>query len=238
MKPKPTEFDENGEPESNDEWLQLTEEDIERATRLQRATPSEGDAGVITITSEDVAPAEDDAITTGTPIAITVDDLRPAPSQSQATPSIARLEQLMFHLVNTTRQHHLPGFVGTATLVWHEKLAAVARQHSADMLRRQYVSHVTPERVTVAQRLRYNGISYVACGENIGIVYGTAAHSEQGVHDIHNAFMSQPRKLTNHRGNLLNPIWTHVGIGFAYNPDGSLVVTQNFISAPAKRLRE
>jgi uncharacterized protein YkwD len=50
--------------------------------------------------------------------------------------------------------------------------------------------------------------------------------------------MSQPRSLTNHRGNLLNPIWTHVGIGVAYNPDGALVVTENFISAPAQRLRE
>ena len=55
--------------------------------------------------------------------------------------------------------------------------------------------------------------------------------------EIHQAFMNQPRSLTNHRGNILNPIWTHAGIGIAYNPDGSLVVSQNFISAPGRRLR-
>jgi uncharacterized protein YkwD len=81
--------------------------------------------------------------------------------------------------------------------------------------------------------LNAHGVRFFACGENIGVVYGENSHIVQGAHDIHNAFMNQPRGLSNHRGNILNPIWTHVGIGVAYNPDGALVVTQNFISAPA-----
>lgn len=218
-----------------EDWLQLTEDDIERAHRLLRDEPATPDA--ITITSDDLAPPEEEAAS-GELISITDEDLLPAQAQVRPEVSVSRLEQLMFHLVNGTRQHHLPGFVGTATLVWRDDLAVAARQHSADMLQRQYVAHVTPEGTTVAQRLRHNGISYLACGENIGIVYGAAAHSERGAYDIHNAFMKQPRSLTNHRGNLLNPIWTHVGIGIAYNPDGALVVTQNFISAPARRLRQ
>lgn len=218
-----------------EDWLQLTEDDIERAHRLLRNEPATPDA--ITITSEDLDPPQEEA-EPGELIAITAEDLQPAQAQPQPEVSVSRLEQLMFHLVNGTRQHHLPGFVGTAKLVWREDLAATARQHSADMLQRQYVAHVTPEGTSVAQRLRRSGISYLACGENIGIVYGAAAHSERGAYDIHNAFMKQPRSLTNHRGNLLNPIWTHVGIGIAYNPDGALVVTQNFISAPAHRLRQ
>lgn len=219
-----------------EEWIQLTDDDIERARRHLREDPPT--PGVITITSDEVtAPAEEET-TAAALISITEDDLRPAAAQPEPAFDISRLEQLMFHLVNATRQHHLPGVIGFASLTWEPQLAAVARQHSVDMLQRQYVAHVTPEGTTVAQRLRRNGVSYLACGENIGIVYGRAAHSDRGVHDIHNAFMSQPRKLTNHRGNLLNPIWTHVGIGFAYNPDGALVVTQNFISAPSRRLRE
>jgi uncharacterized protein YkwD len=98
------------------------------------------------------------------------------------------------------------------------------------MLRRGYVDHTSPEGVKVAKRIDQSHIAYVACGENIGIVYGAASHSEQGVYEIHNAFMNQPRRLTNHRGNLLNPIWTHVGIGAAYDESGSLFITQNFIS--------
>ncbi len=138
----------------------------------------------------------------------------------------------MFRLVNEERQKHLPRWLGTHSLQWHDGLAAVARGHSTDMLQRQYVEHKCPDGVTSARRIERYGIRYIACGENIGIVYGEASHSAQGIYDIHKAFMNQPRSLTNHRGNLLNPVWTHVGIGAAYKPDGSLVVTQNFISAP------
>ena len=220
-----------------DEWIQLTEEDVERARQMAREEPPE--PAVITITPQEIAEeAPPPPMTlTGEPLTVTANDLQPAGPQETSAGGIRRLEQLMFRLLNATRRHHLPGWVGTAELTWHEELAAVSRQHSADMLRRQYVAHVTPEGVTAARRLQRRGVHYVACGENIGIVYGETAHNEQAVHDIHNAFMNQPRRLTNHRGNLLNPIWTHVGIGIAYNPDGALVATQNFISAPARRLR-
>ena len=232
-----------------DEWLQLTEEDVERARRLARKESPEPE--VLTIRPEELpdesaqAAAQEAAqeaargpvTLTGEPITVTADDLRPAAPQETAARKIQRLERLMFRLLNATRQHHLPSWVGTAELRWHDDLAAVSRQHSADMLRRQYVAHVTPEGITAAQRLQRRGVRYVACGENIGIVYGEAAHDERAVHDIHNAFINQPRSLTNHRGNLLNPIWTHVGIGIAYNPDGALVATQSFISAPGRRLR-
>ena len=219
-----------------DDWVQLTDEDIERAQRLLRETPPTPD--VLTITQDDLAEeARPRQVAAGEPIVITLDDLKPAGPQETPGADIARMEQLMFQLINGTRNHHLPSAWPTATLLWHDGLAAVSRQHSADMLRRQYVAHVTPEGITAAKRLQRRAISFVACGENIGIVYGAAAHSEQAVHDIHNAFMNQPRSMTNHRGNLLNPIWTHVGVGIAYNPDGALVATQNFISAPGARLR-
>jgi uncharacterized protein YkwD len=218
-----------------DEWLQLSEEDIERATRLTRAQPPM--PGVITITADDLATQGAREPVAGEPLVISAADLAPAGPEPQADPNISEFERLMFRLVNETRRRHLPAWIGTTELVWHDGLAAASRQHSADMLRRQYVAHVTPEGVTAAQRLDRASIGYVACGENIGIVYGEAAHGSRAVVEIHNAFMNQPRSLTNHRGNLLNPIWTHVGIGIAYNPDGALVATQNFISAPGARLR-
>ena len=73
--------------------------------------------------------------------------------------------------------------------------------------------------------------------DNIGVFYGDDALSLRAIKEIFDAFMNQPRSLTNHRGNILNPVWTHVGIGIAHNPAGSLVATQNFISAPAARIR-
>ncbi|MCA9938975.1 MAG: CAP domain-containing protein [Anaerolineales bacterium] len=231
-----------------DDWLQLTEEDIARAHRLTRAQPPMPD--VVIITPADMTPPSTPSTVPGgdeTPalraaptaptLRITLDDLTPAPPQAQPDPELRRLEQVMFALLNQARQMHLPGWLSTGQLTWQDELANIARGHSQDMLQRQYVAHVTPEGVTAAQRLDQGHIRYLACGENIGIVYGEASHGEQGLHEIHDAFMNQPRSLSNHRGNLLNPIWTHVGIGIAYSRDGTLVVTQNFISAPAARLR-
>lgn len=218
----------------DDDWLQLTEEDIDRAHMLTRQNPPAPD--VITITSDDIpaveAPAAGEAI-----ISITADDLAPQAPQSNTTEALRQLEEYMFQLLNGARHEHLPRWLGTARLTWHDGLAAVARGHSLDMLRRQYVAHVSPEGVTVAQRIERSRIAYVACGENIGVFYGDAAGSQTAIDEIHEAFMNQPRSLTNHRGNILNPVWTHAGVGIAYNPDGSLVVSQNFISAPGRRLR-
>jgi uncharacterized protein YkwD len=217
-----------------DEWLQLTEEDIARAHQLvrqQSPTPE-----VITITQDDIS-KERTGSKESAVLSITYDDLNPTDSQATTTAELEALEQLMYDLINRVRKSHLPSFVGTANLTWNNGLAAVARGHSADMMRRQYVAHVTPEGVTAARRIENYRIRYVACGENIGIVYGESAHSAQAIHDIHNAFMNQPRSMTNHRGNILNPVWTHIGSGIAYNEDGSLVATQNFISAPLDRLR-
>ena len=119
-------------------------------------------------------------------------------------------------------------------LQWHPLLARTARLHANDMLERRYVAHITPEGTTVANRLDRQGISYLACGENIGVIYGPASHGERGIQEVQAAFMNQPRRLTNHRGNILNPVWTHVGIGIAYAPEGQLIVTQNFIATLTK----
>ncbi len=225
-----------------EDWLQLTEEDLERATKLARSRPHT--PGVLTIndklviTGDDIAHVPPPPRPSSTILTITLDDLKAREPDFRPTDQITTLEQIMFVLVNEARTNALPGWLGTTKLRWHDGLAAVARGHSADMLRRQYVSHITPDGFSSAQRIERQGISYVACGENIGIVYGESSHTQQGVYDIHNAFMNQPRSLTNHRGNLLNPVWTHIGIGIAYNPDGALVVTQKFISAPATRLRQ
>lgn len=217
-----------------EDWIQLTEDDIARAHRLVRVDPPVPEA--ITITADDLSVDELPVSTVDNAVLkITLDDVRPAGKPITTEPDIQRLEQLMFLLTNAEREQHLPGWIGTAQLTPHPNLTSIARQHSADMLKRQYVAHVTPEGVTAAQRIQRNRVGYVACGENIGIVYGESVRSSQAIQDIHNAFMNQPRSLTNHRANLLNPIWTHMGIGIASHPDGSLVATQLFICAPGSR---
>jgi uncharacterized protein YkwD len=183
----------------------------------------------LTITAEDleaggVAPIAEAMVT------ITLDDLTAVPPQPSTTPDLDALETLMFNLVNAARREHTPRWLPTNQLKWHTGLAAVARGHSADMLKRQYVEHRSPDGLDAGQRISRYGIQYLACGENIGIVYGATSHGSAGIYQIQNTFLNQPRGLTTHRGNLLNPVWTHVGIGIAYADSGALVATQNFIS--------
>ena len=140
----------------------------------------------------------------------------------------------MFNLVNAARKQHLPRWLGNQTLRWHAGVAAVARGHSLDMQQRQFIDHNNPEGLGVARRLERYGLTYLACGENIGVVYGAASHSAAGIDEIHTAFINQPRSLTNHRANILNPIWSHVGVGVAYAPSGTLIAVQNFMAIYGK----
>ncbi len=200
--------------------LKLTEADIEQSSPETRLTISHGDL-----------PPEPRTVVQTAVIRITHDDLTAQPAHNQSPP-IYQLEMLMWQLINEERQlQTFPRLLRTAGLHWHEDLAQVARLHSQDMLERHYVEHTSPEGVTAVQRNQRAGISFMASGENIGVVYGSNSQSEDGIYDIHRAFMDQPRgRVNNHRGNLLNPFWTHVGVGIARSPHGALFATQNFIS--------
>lgn len=207
--------------------LRVTAEDIELQNGAVTAPP------VLSIRSEEVPDAPPGStVATRHLLLITPEDI--AAFEPADEEVVAVLEQLVFALVNEARLANLPRWMGRGPLQRHPGLAAAARKHSADMLARRYVAHVTPEGVTVAQRLERDGISYLACGENIGVVYGPASHGERGIREVHAAFMNQPRRLANHRGNILNPVWTHLGVGVAYAPEGQLIVTQNFIATLTK----
>jgi uncharacterized protein YkwD len=111
-------------------------------------------------------------------------------------------------------------------LRWNEKLAAVARAHSRDMLEQGFFAHVDPDGRTLSTRLSDGGIPWQAAGENIAI-YTTVPGAED-------AFMNEPRFQRNHRGNILNANYTDVGIGIVQGPDGSLYITQDFVATPTK----
>ena len=202
--------------------LRVTAEDIAAQDGRVTAPP------VLTIGLADIPDAPPPTGQRRHGIRITADDVAAFAPAGEAV--IGPLEQQVFALVNAARAEHLPKWLGRGPLRWHTALAAVARQHAADMLQRRYVAHVNPEGIDVGKRLERAGISYLACGENIGVVYGPASHGERGIVEVQTAFMNQPRRLANHRGNILNPVWTHVGIGVAYAPEGQLIVVQNFLA--------
>jgi uncharacterized protein YkwD len=44
--------------------------------------------------------------------------------------------------------------------------------------------------------------------------------------------MNEPPLSHNHRANILNPDFTHVGVGILRGPDGMFYITQEFVQKP------
>jgi uncharacterized protein YkwD len=136
------------------------------------------------------------------------------------------MEQLMYELVNRDRANpaNTPETHGRAVpLRWNDRLAAVARAHSLDMLNRGYFAHEDPEGRSVAVRVKAAGMEWQTVGENIAI-YESVSRAEA-------AFMNEPRFSKNHRGNILNPDFTEVGIGIVPGPNGGVYITQDFYTS-------
>ncbi len=153
-----------------------------------------------------------------------------APRQTFTTNRVAGLERLMWALVNRDRLDPATSAEtgGRAQpLRWNEKLAAVARAHSRDMLEQRYFAHVDRQGRTLVARISAAGIPWRALGENIAL-NGTVPGAEA-------AFMNEPRFQSNHRSNILNANYTDVGIGIVQGPNGSLYITQDFVAIPPNR---
>lgn len=117
-------------------------------------------------------------------------------------------EQQMIQLVNQERQK-----VGVAPLKIDVALSRVARIKSTDMRDKNYFSHTSPTYGSPFEMMKNFGITYRTAGENI------AKHSS--VIGAHTGFMNSD----GHRANILNPSFTHIGIGIV---DGRYY-TQMFI---------
>jgi uncharacterized protein YkwD len=92
---------------------------------------------------------------------------------------------------------------GCLPLAWHEEAARVAESHSADMSRRDYFDHRSPEGTEVADRLLAGGVTWHGlAGENIAL---TAAGPEV----VFDLWVDSPP----HRANIEECAFTHHGLG-------------------------
>lgn len=105
-------------------------------------------------------------------------------------------EDRMLVLINHARQQ-----VGLSPLHTDTLLQQAARDHSADMYKRHYFSHQTPDGKTPYDRLHDLRFHYVTAGENLAF----AADVEQAF----GLLMNSP----DHKANMLNPDFRCVGIG-------------------------
>jgi uncharacterized protein YkwD len=145
------------------------------------------------------------------------------PQRASVSYRTGQLELQMWELINRDRadQSYSRETTGRApALQWDDRLAEVARMHSEEMARNGYFSHKGADGSSPARRVSMAGIKWLSTGENIAIC--------GGVNEAESLFMNEPKFQQNHRWNILNVNYTHVGVGVARARDGSLYITQEF----------
>lgn len=119
-------------------------------------------------------------------------------------------EQQVVDLTNQEREKH-----GLAPLSVDTKLGEVARAKSKDMAEKDYFDHTSPTYGSPFDMMDQYGVSYQIAGENI-------ARGQFTPEEVVEAWMNSE----GHRENILNPDFTHIGVGFVKE---DILWTQQFI---------
>jgi uncharacterized protein YkwD len=128
------------------------------------------------------------------------------------------IEQRAFEQTNLVRVKN-----GLRPFIWDADVCRMARIHSESMSRNHYFSHVTPEGLRLRDRARAAGIlQFSVLGENI-------AYS-QGYDDPAAFVVDQWMQSSKHRANILSAEFRAMAIGSFVAPDGSIYLTQTFIT--------
>jgi uncharacterized protein YkwD len=137
---------------------------------------------------------------------------------SKLTPrNTAALEQEVFRLVNQTREEK-----GLKKLAWSNEVAAIARQHSANMANYNFFSHIGIDGKKVDDRADSIGLSrWQSIGENIAYNSGFDDPVGRAVLGWMNS--------AGHRQNILRDTWKETGIGIAVTAQGKVFITQVFL---------
>lgn len=137
------------------------------------------------------------------------------PNAPTASAKLTAAEQEMLTLINQARSQN-----NVAPLQADTELANVARLKAQDMIDNNYFSHYSPKYGSPFDMMKSFGISYVQAGENIA--------GNQNVQAAHNALMNSP----GHRANILNPDFTHIGIGIRQGGQYGNMFSQMFVGRP------
>jgi uncharacterized YkwD family protein/spore coat assembly protein SafA len=127
--------------------------------------------------------------------------------------TVKKIEHDVVELCNQERAKH-----GLSPLRPEWQTARVARHKSQDMRDKHYFSHTSPTYGSPFEMLKAYNISYRSAGENI-------AMGQQTPQEVVKAWMNSE----GHRKNILNPNFTHIGVGYAKGGTGRFYWTQMFI---------
>jgi uncharacterized protein YkwD len=137
-------------------------------------------------------------------------------AQDATTPNA--IEKRAFEQTNIVRIKN-----GLPPLAWDGDVCRMARTHSENMSREGFFSHATPEGLRLRDRARLVGIiHYSVLGENIAYNQG---YEDPGAFAVER-WMLSPK----HRANILSTEFRAMAIGSFIAPDGSVYLTQTFIT--------
>lgn len=122
-------------------------------------------------------------------------------NNSNTSTTQTSFENQVLSLVNAERAKQ-----GLSALTMNESLRNAARLKSSDMRQNNYFSHTSPTYGSPFEMLKNLGISYQAAAENIAQGYTTPEAVVKG-------WMNS----SGHRANILNSVYTHIGIGYDSN---------------------
>lgn len=165
-----------------------------------------------TVTQPSKSPAKPSAPTAPAP-----STPAPAPSPGSSggskgsTVQLSAAEQQMVNLVNQERAK-----AGLAPLIVDPALVASAREKSKDMSANNYFSHNSPTYGGYAAQIRSRTADYTYVGENLA--------GNKNVSAAHTALMNS----AGHRSNILNPNYTHIGVGITSSGQYGLIITEHF----------
>ena len=137
-----------------------------------------------------------------------------SPSLADANP----IERRAFDETNRVRAAN-----GLPPLVWDAELCRMARNHSEEMGRQGYFSHVSPNGQRLRDRAKAVGIiHYQVLGENIAYNLG---YDDPGAFAVERWMLSP-----GHKANILYAGFKAMAIGTYVGADGSVYLTQSFIT--------
>jgi len=117
--------------------------------------------------------------------------------------------QQMLATLNSERESR-----GLAPLVVDNTLSAIAKSHAEDMAERNYFGHVSPDGLDPFARMTRAHYRYGYAGENLALDEDPAAASQ--------ALWTS----SEHRSNILEPHFTHVGVAAVSATDGEIFVEE------------
>lgn len=140
--------------------------------------------------------------------------------QAPVVPDPYQMEKDLLSVLNRERAAH-----GLPAVRLSSGLVGLARKHSAEMARRNVLTHDSAAGRSFTDRLVDAGIPFAANGENVAESWSPAAES------IHQSFMNSP----GHRANVLNRDFDEVGIGIVRGPVNVYFVTEDFIGSLVRK---